>query len=91
MDIHRRSPHTYRNAMAYMFKSDPEQHLANVLLEDDLCISCFFQVAQPTSRAQWTDPGPHAGYRGLGLHRPCCVGHTACCEASWELGHASPG
>ena len=34
----------YRNAMAYLFKSDPGRNLANVFLENDFCISCFFEV-----------------------------------------------
>lgn len=30
--------------MAYMFQSDPGRHLADVYLEDELCISCFYEV-----------------------------------------------
>ena len=31
--------------MAYLFASNPDKHLANVFLESDFCISCFFEVS----------------------------------------------
>ena len=44
-DTFRGSGHTYRNAMAYLFASDPDRHLANVFLESDVCISCFYKAS----------------------------------------------
>ena len=44
MDNYRGSERTYRNAMAYMFASNPDKHLANVFLEDEFCIACNFKV-----------------------------------------------
>ena len=44
-DTYNGSGHTYRNAMAYLFASNPDKHLSNVFLESDFCISCFFEVS----------------------------------------------
>ena len=35
---------TFHNAMAYMFASNPDKHLANVFLETEFCIACAFHV-----------------------------------------------
>jgi len=43
-DAYRRSGRTYRNAIAYLFASNPDKHLGNVFLESELCISCFYEV-----------------------------------------------
>ncbi len=43
-DAYRRSGRTYRNAMAYLLASNPDTYLANVFLESELCISCFYEV-----------------------------------------------
>ena len=44
LDNYRGSERTYRNAMAYLFASNPDKHLANVFLETDFCIACAFRV-----------------------------------------------
>ena len=44
-DAYRGNARTYRNAIAYLFASNPDKHLANVFLESDFCISCFFEVS----------------------------------------------
>ena len=36
--------YTFRNALAIHLKADPVRNLANVFLEVDFCISCFYQV-----------------------------------------------
>ena len=46
-DTYRGSGRTYRNAIAFLFASNPDKHLANVFLESDFCISCFFEVGLP--------------------------------------------
>jgi hypothetical protein len=44
MDNYRGSERTYRNAMAYMFASNPDKHLTTVFLETEFCIACAFRV-----------------------------------------------
>ena len=43
-DEYRGSQRTFRNAMAYLFASNPDKHLANVFLETEFCIACAFYV-----------------------------------------------
>ena len=99
-DAYRRSGHTYRNAIAHLFMTAPERYLANVFLEAELCISCFYEVgistlplhdhshlANTAHSAAWSgQTANHAGLPALVLCQFAANDASALCKMVCQAG-----